>query len=114
MDIAMNKYDGKDYPGAARGFEKVLEKTPSDETALFYSAVSYLSLGEADKAIANLDKVLQNKNGKYFDDAQWYLSLAYIKKQDTQNARKNLQQLQNNSKSRYQKQADATLKEMTK
>lgn len=114
IDAAMDKYDRKDYAGAVNDFEETLKKNPSDEKALFYSAVSYLSLGQTEKAVTNLTKVLQNKNGEYYDSAQWYLSLAYIKNNDTKNARKNLQELQNNSKSRYQKQADETLKEMKK
>jgi|ERR1035437_6729498 tetratricopeptide (TPR) repeat protein len=113
-DNAMVKYDKQDYAGAATDFEKTLKQDPNDEKALFYSAVSYLSLGQADHAITNLNKVLQNKNSKYYDDAQWYLSLAYIKKKDAQNARRNLVELQNNSKSKYQKKADETLKEMNK
>jgi hypothetical protein len=113
-DSAMSKYDKQDYSGAITDFEKTLKQKPNDEKSLFYSAVSYLSLGQADKAIIYLNKILQNKNGQYYDAAQWYVSLAYIKKNDAQNARRNLIELQNNSNSKYQKQADETLKEMKK
>lgn len=111
---AMNKYDKQDYAGAIIDFEQALKINPNDEKALFYSAVSYLSLGQTDKAVTYLNKVLQNKGGAYYDSAQWYLSLAYIKNNDTKNARMNLMELQNNSKSKYQKQADQTLKEINK
>ncbi|MBI3501516.1 MAG: tetratricopeptide repeat protein [Bacteroidetes bacterium] len=113
-DSAMVKYDKQNYSGAVTDFESALKQNPNDEKALYYSAVSYLSLGQADKAITNLNKIVQNKNSKYYDDAQWYLSLAYIKNNDMKNARMNLIPLQNNSKSKYQKQADETLKEMKK
>lgn len=113
-DGALLKYDKQDYAGAVNEFEQVLKQNPNDEKALFYSAVSYLSLGQTEKALTNFNKILQNKNSKYYDDAQWYSSLAYIKKQDIQNARKNLQEIQNRSSSRYQKQADETLKEINK
>jgi hypothetical protein len=113
-DIAMKKYDQKDYAGATEDFEKTLAKDPNNYNALFYSAVSYMSTGQTDKAITNLNKVLEKKDGEFYDAAQWYLSLAYIKKSDTQNARRNLMELQKNSKSKYQKQADETLKEMQK
>jgi hypothetical protein len=113
-DDAMAKYDKQDYTGAITEFEQTLKQNPNDEKSLFYSAVSYLSLGQPDKAITNFNKVLQNKNSNYFDDAQWYLSLAYIKKKDSQNAKRNLIEIQNNSKSKYQKQANETLKEMNK
>ena len=114
IDGAMIKYDKQDYTGAVTDFEQTLKQNPVDEKALFYSAVSYLSLGQPDKAVANLNKVLQNKNSGYYDDAQWYLSLAYIKKKDAKNARGNLMELKSNSRSKYQKQAIETLDEMDK
>ncbi len=113
-DLAMQKYEQKDYVGAAMDFEAALKNDPNNYNALFYSAVSYLSTGETDKAITNLNKVLEKKDGDLYDAAQWYISLAYIKKKDTQKARKNLTELQQNPKSKYQKQADETLKEMRK
>ncbi len=114
MDAAMQKYNTKDYAGAANNFEEVLKQNPNGEKALFYSAVSYLSLGQTEKTVAHLNKVMQNQNSEYYDAAQWYLSLAYIKNNDVKNARANLLQIQNNSRSKYQKQADETLKEMNK
>lgn len=114
LDAGMIEYDKQDYAGALGNFEAALKQNPNDEKALFYAAVSYLSLGQTEKAVTNLNKVLENKSGPYYDSAQWYLSLAYIKNNDTRNARRNLVELQNNSRSRYQKQADETLKEMQK
>ncbi|MBI4930920.1 MAG: tetratricopeptide repeat protein [Bacteroidetes bacterium] len=114
IDSAMIKYDKQDYGGAVNDFEQTLKQNPNDEKALFYSAVSYMSLGQTDKALVNLNKILANKNSKYYEDAQWYSSLAYIKNNDTKNARMNLIPLQNNSKSKYQKQADETLREIMK
>ncbi|MBI4946352.1 MAG: tetratricopeptide repeat protein [Bacteroidetes bacterium] len=114
QDDAMAKYDKQDYAGAVTAFEQALKQNPNDEKALFYSGVSYLSLGQADKAVTGFNKVLQNKNSRYYDDAQWYLSLSYLKKKDAPNARKNLMEIQNNPKSKYQKQAGETLKEMNK
>jgi tetratricopeptide (TPR) repeat protein len=113
-DLAMRKYEEKDFSGALADFERTLAKDPDNYNALFYSAVSYLSTGQTDKAIINLNKVLLKKDGALYDAAQWYLSLAYIKNKDTKNARKNLVELQKNSNSRYQKQADETLKAIEK
>ena len=113
-DGAMIKYDKQDYAGAVYDFEKVLKQNPNDEKALYYSAVSYLSLGQTEKALTNLNKILTNKNSKYYDDAQWYSSLAYIKNNDMKNARTNLHQIQQNEKSRYKKQADETLEQIKK
>lgn len=114
VDSAMIKYDKQDYAGAVNGFEQTLKQNPNDEKALFYSAVSYLSLGQTDKALGNFNKILANKNSKYYEDAQWYSSLAYIKNNDMKNARTNLIQIQNNEKGRYKKQADETLEQIKK
>lgn len=111
-DSGMIKYEHKDYAGAVAAFEKVLEQNPTDEKAIFYGAVSYLSIGQSDKAIAYFNKILANKNSKYYDDAQWYSSLAYIKKNNLKNARSNLIQIRNNEKSRYRKQADEVLRQI--
>lgn len=114
IDSAMIKYDKQDYGGAVKEFEQALKQNPNDEKALFYSAVSYMSLGQTDKALVNLNKILANKNSKYYEDAQWYSSLAYIKNNDLKNARMNLIPLQNNEKSKYKKQADETLEQIKK
>lgn len=111
-DSAMKKYEHKDYAGAAAFFEKVIQQNPSDERALFYAGVSYLSIGHSDKAIAYFNKILINKNSKYYDDAQWYSSLAYIKNNNLKNARSNLIQLRDNKRSRYRKQADEVLQQI--
>lgn len=112
--VAMQKYEQKNYQGAAEEFEKILAKEPNNYNALFYSAVSYLSLGQTDKALTNLNKILEKKDGEFYDAAQWYASLAYIKNNDRPNARKNLMELKNNSDSKYQKQASETLNQMQK
>lgn len=112
--FAMEKYEKKNYSGAIEEFEKILAKDPDNYNALFYSSVSYLSTGQTDKAITNLNKILEKKDGEFYDAAQWYLSLAYIKKKDSLNARKVLMEVQKNFKSKYQKQADETLKKMNK
>jgi len=114
VDSAMIKYDKEDYGGAVKNFEQTLKQNPNDEKALFYSGVSYMSLGQTEKALVNLNKILANKNSKYYDDAQWYSSLAYIKNNDMKNARTNLIQIQNNEKSRYKRQADETLEQIKK
>jgi len=113
-DIAMKQYEQKNYSGAAESFEKILVKDPADYKALFYSSVCYLSMGQTDKAIVNLTKILEYRSEGFYDDVQWYLSLAYIRKNDFKSASRILLELQKNPKSKYQKQAGETLKEIEK
>lgn len=112
LERGMESYNKGDYQNAVLEFEKELAVNPSNERALFYASVSYLSIGKPDKTISGLNRLLQNPSSEFFDAAQWYLALAYVKQKDAESARQNLRQIQSNEKSRYRKQADELLKEL--
>jgi hypothetical protein len=81
MDEAMAAYGNKDFPNAIDKFRKVLVDEPSNETALFYTGVSYLSLPRPDalNALINLEDVLKNPKSSFAEAANWYKALALIK-----------------------------------
>lgn len=106
LDKAMEKYKAGKHAEAVPLFEQALASDPQDTEALFYSAVSYLSISQPDKALANLNKVLAQNNSAYNDPATWYKALAYIKKGDKNSARLLLEQLQKGSSTYKQKAAD--------
>lgn len=113
MDSAMKQYEEKDYAGANGNFKQILVSDPANYNALFYSAVSYLSLNKPDSAILNLDKVLKIKDGEFYEAAQWYKSLAFIKQNKKNKAKKLLNEIIANGGS-YKSKAEATLKELDK
>jgi hypothetical protein len=111
MDTAMKKYDEKDYGGAINSFDKVLLSDAGNYDALFYSGVSYLSVDKPDKAIFDLDKVLNKKDGKYYQDAQWYKALALIKQKENKKAKALLNEIVSTG-GKYKTQAEDTLKQL--
>lgn len=111
LDSAMNKYKLKDYQGAIVLFEKVLVNDPNNYYALFYSGVTYLSVNNPDKAIANLNQVLNNVDGEYFEASQWYKALAFIKKGNKKEAKTLLKNLES-SNGNFKIKAQETLKEL--
>lgn len=57
---------------------EILKKNPSDYRSLYYSGVSYYNLKKFRKCISQLDKVLNVKDGEFYEDALWYKAQALI------------------------------------
>ncbi|MBB3056698.1 hypothetical protein [Mucilaginibacter gotjawali] len=57
-------------------FEK--ETTTADNKTNFLAAQSYLATQNVGKAISLFNKILNNADGAYKDDAEYYLALSYI------------------------------------
>ncbi|HBS85451.1 MAG: hypothetical protein A2W91_16720 [Bacteroidetes bacterium GWF2_38_335] len=86
-DKALEEYDGKKYRDAIASFGKVLKDKPGDQKAIFYSALSYLSLGDNDKTIELLSDIITDKNSPYYSQSRYYLALAYKQKGNLEKAR---------------------------
>jgi len=107
----LKKFNAQDYENAAKLLNILVNYDANDVNALFYGGVSYVNLGQADKAIEYLDKVLQSENGSFSEEAKWYKALAYAKKKDFVTAKKLLNEivLENGF---YAEQAKEKLKEL--
>jgi tetratricopeptide (TPR) repeat protein len=93
MEQAMAKYEAGEFAEASELFDQILKQDPQNQDALFYGAVSFLSLEKANKAINNLEKLQEIMPQTYEQDAQWYLSLAYLKKKKKAEAEKLLNEI---------------------
>jgi hypothetical protein len=111
MSDGLKKYDGKDYYGAQVQFEKEISVNPSNTKAVLYSAICALSLGDANKSILLLDKVLADTKGPYYETAQWYKALALIKQNEKKKARKLLEAIIKKGGG-YKAKAEAALKDL--
>ncbi|NVO01633.1 MAG: hypothetical protein HXX09_02945 [Bacteroidetes bacterium] len=111
LKLALEKYSSNDYKGAADDFDRVLDQSPANEEALFYSGVSNLSLNNVEKAITNFKKMLTNTKSKFYEPSKWYLALAYIKIAKKADAKKLLIELID-SKGEFKKQAEDLVKEL--
>jgi tetratricopeptide (TPR) repeat protein len=76
---ALRLYEARDYRRALAAFEESLAREPNDPTALLYAGLSRLSLGEAQEAIPDLEKVLQLGKDELKVPAEWYLALAHLR-----------------------------------
>lgn len=93
LKAAMVLYNSGNYEQAVAEFDKILSSGVESEAALFYKGVSFLSLGKGDKAEYNLKQVINIKEGKLKDQAEWYLSLSYLMQNEPGKAEKFLKKI---------------------
>lgn len=90
---AMDLYENKNYAEALKVFNNISDNYTND--IALYKAISLLETNETKQAIQLLIGEIE-KNGEgweYYQDAQWYLALAYIKSKQTKEAKEILQQI---------------------
>ncbi|MDH3712001.1 MAG: tetratricopeptide repeat protein [Cyclobacteriaceae bacterium] len=95
-DDGMSNYEQENYQKAVEVFDQELSENPQSDFRLFYQALSYLEIGEAEKAIGNLQQLQGTVSSDFYQPAQWYLALAYLKNADTQAAKAQLLKLLQN------------------
>jgi len=82
---AISNYKTGNYQVAAAGFEEVVEKDPSAESARFFLALSMLAMEDYNQSV-NLLSGIANSPGEYGKEAKWYLGLSYLKTGNRQKA----------------------------
>ncbi|MEL7146612.1 MAG: hypothetical protein AAFO69_09615 [Bacteroidota bacterium] len=87
IDEAFVNYSTGNFAAALEDFQQV---TSSNDTVIFYSAICSLSLGDPDKAIALLDSLYGVSSG-FREQVNWYIALAYYKKEEYTPARRYLE-----------------------
>lgn len=95
IKTAFDHYNQVDYAGALSLFEKVVSgmnerETPSE--VLFYFSICSLELEKYDQAINKLS-FLSSFENPYRIDAEWYLSLSYLKQGKRKQAKQLLKKL---------------------
>jgi hypothetical protein len=87
---AFQAYEKEDYKLSAKLFEDIPE-----DYALLYGGISNLEINQNQKAIIQLNKLSLQK-GKYQEISEWYLALAYLKNNETKNAKEVLNSIGQN------------------
>ena len=73
---AMESYQNKDYATALKKFETIPNV---DENYLIYKSICLLEIEQTEDAITLLEKLVANGEGtEYYQQACWYLALAYL------------------------------------
>ena len=76
LTSAMESYQKEDYVTALQKFETIPDV---DENYLIYKAICLLETEQEEKAVILLDKLVANGEGsEYYQQACWYLALAYL------------------------------------
>lgn len=76
---AMHDYNAGDYAKAIPVFNFVVSKKPQNEAARFYRGVAYLATGDAERSEKDFLWFKQKEESLFFETAQWYLVLVYLK-----------------------------------
>jgi len=88
---ARNAYRKGDYEVSIREIEKI---APLNNEQQFYLGLAYLYNGNYDKSITQFEPIIQQNNIDYSPTSSWYISLAYLKNNQPEQAKKYLQQIQ--------------------
>lgn len=73
-------YENQKYSEALNYFNQISKRYDSNQYIL-HKSICLLEIGEAEKAVQVLEAAINenSKRWKYYQDAEWYLALAYIK-----------------------------------
>jgi len=101
--------DGK-YAQAIPLFQNALKNSTNKSSQMLLGlGISYLETDQPKKAIEQFETIITNKDFNFEDEAEWYLSLTYLKIEDTINAKLHLDNLASDSKRDHHESAQKLL-----
>jgi tetratricopeptide (TPR) repeat protein len=87
ISVAYMLYQKGDYTASYEILSNYLLKNTDNQTARFFLGMNSLELGKVDQAITDLKEVEKDNSTPYAIHARWYLSLAYLKTNDINEAK---------------------------
>jgi len=105
---AFQAYDAEDYNTSATLFEEIYQNEPSDFVIL-YLGVSYMELGDFKRAIPVFESYQDTKTSQYGGYISWYVSLSYLKENQTAKAKELLKILSESDHPMQQKSTELLL-----
>jgi tetratricopeptide (TPR) repeat protein len=73
--LGMQLYEMQQFGAAIEMFNMV----PSNLLAKLYGGIAFMELGSYEKAIDNFNYIIKHDDNLFIDQAEWYLSLSYLK-----------------------------------
>lgn len=86
IKIAINSYIDGEYNLAKQLLEDILISDQKHDKVQFILGVSNLQLNFLEEAKANFKTVIKDKNPYFYQQAEWYLTLTYLKLDDKKSA----------------------------
>lgn len=78
FERGMVDYKSGEYQSAIDRWTPLLAKSPENDTLNYFLGTANLELKDTEPAIDRLKKVTKEPQSKFFNEAHWYLALAYI------------------------------------
>jgi len=111
LNQAISFYDAGDYAAAIPFFENYLQRHPDDFQAGLYAGIAALNGGYPEKAVEQLTAVSIN-DPKLFDEANWYLALAFLKQKKPADAKAILENLSQQAEPVFAEKAKGVLERL--
>lgn len=94
LNKAISFYSNKENAAATAAFQQLLESDPENIIYIFYLANSHLANQEAKKAVPYFEKIITLDDPSFVEQSRWYLALAYLQKNNKENAKAILEKIQ--------------------
>ncbi|MCX6235659.1 MAG: tetratricopeptide repeat protein [Bacteroidetes bacterium] len=111
---ALRLYQQKDFPTAIDLFNDVIADDPNNAAVRFYLAISFIETNQVDKAIINLEEIINNGKNLYVEHAQWYLGLCLLKINQTDQAIELFRNMAYDTNNYYRNDASRLLNQIKK
>jgi len=93
FSLAMNDYNNKHYDFALSQFSEIVDIKSDHYAARLYLGVCGIEMGEYKIAENQFKMIIASKDAFYLQDAEWYLSLLYLKMKQLEKAKSALQSI---------------------
>ncbi|MDJ1500530.1 tetratricopeptide repeat protein [Xanthocytophaga agilis] len=110
LNHALQLYRAKNYAQALGILETLEDKGNASDSALFYKANVHMQLEQPTEAITTLKQI--SSTSTFYDEAQWYLALAYFQNKETNKAKELLTNIAQTPAHPYHQQAQELSKEL--
>lgn len=114
QEKGLSAYNQQNYRAAIAYFEGYLDENIQDKAIKVYLSISYLAVGEAEKAANLLEGVSKSATGLYQEVSAWYLALAYLDLNESKKAAAQLSVIAKQQDHMFKAQAEELLKELGK
>jgi Tfp pilus assembly protein PilF len=105
-------YEQGNFAEASKLFNRNITKNKEDLTSWFYLGICELEQNKIREAENALKNVIAQKDSKYFEQATWYMALCYLKAQEKDKTKRELERIINTNSS-YSAQAKELLKRLS-
>jgi len=89
----MISYKLQEYAEARNYWKSLVEADPQNDTLNYYMGIAFLADEMPDQAVNHLQRVVQQDESAYQNDAKWYVALAYLLAEQEENAKTILNEL---------------------